>query len=30
MSLHLVDRLHSRALAVRTAQQMEFDWAEAA
>jgi transcriptional regulator GlxA family with amidase domain len=30
MSLHLVERLHSRALAVRTAQQMEFDWAEAA
>lgn len=26
MSLHLVQRLHSRELAVRTARQMEFDW----
>lgn len=26
MSLHLVERLESRALAVRTARQMEFDW----
>jgi transcriptional regulator GlxA family with amidase domain len=26
MSLHLVQRLHSRDLAVRTARQMEFDW----
>jgi transcriptional regulator GlxA family with amidase domain len=26
MSLHLVERLHSRELAVRTARQMEFDW----
>ena len=26
MSLHLVGRLHSRDLAVRTARQMEFDW----
>lgn len=26
MSLHLVERLHSRELALRTAQQMEFDW----
>lgn len=28
MSLHLVERLHSRALAERTARQMEFDWTE--
>lgn len=26
MSLHLVERLHSRALAERTARQMDFDW----
>jgi transcriptional regulator GlxA family with amidase domain len=26
MSLHLVSRLHSRELALRTARQMEFDW----
>ena len=26
MSLHLVGRLHSSALAERTARQMEFDW----
>ncbi|MDE1163865.1 MAG: DJ-1/PfpI family protein [Pseudomonas sp.] len=26
MSLHLVERLHSRALAERTARQLEFDW----
>lgn len=26
MSLHLVERLHSRELAVRTARQMDFDW----
>jgi transcriptional regulator GlxA family with amidase domain len=30
MSLHLVQRLHSRELALRTARQMEFDWAPAA
>ena len=30
MSLHLVQRLHSRELALRTARQMEFDWTEAA
>lgn len=30
MSLHLVERLHSRELALRTARQMEFDWQEAA
>ncbi len=30
MSLHLVERLHSRELALRTARQMEFDWVEAA
>lgn len=29
MSLHLVERLHSRELAVRTARQMEFDWTPA-
>jgi transcriptional regulator GlxA family with amidase domain len=26
MSLHLVERLHDRALALRTARQMDFDW----
>ncbi|MFC6750651.1 DJ-1/PfpI family protein [Deinococcus aquaticus] len=26
MTLHLVERLHSRALAERTARQMEFRW----
>lgn len=26
MSLHLVERLHSRDLALRTARQMDFDW----
>ena len=30
MSLHLVQRLHSRDLALRTARQMEFDWEPAA
>lgn len=30
MSLHLVERLHGRDLALRTARQLEFDWAEAA
>lgn len=30
MSLHLVERLHSRELALRTARQMEFDWVGAA
>jgi transcriptional regulator GlxA family with amidase domain len=30
MSLHLVERLHSRELALRTARQMEFDWQESA
>lgn len=30
MSLHLVQRLHSRDLAVRTARQMDFDWRAAA
>lgn len=30
MSLHLVERLHGRELALRTARQMEFDWTEAA
>lgn len=29
MSLHLVERLHSRELALRTARQMEYDWTEA-
>jgi transcriptional regulator GlxA family with amidase domain len=29
MSLHLVERLHGRELALRTARQMEFDWKEA-
>ena len=29
MSLHLVERLHSRDLALRTARQMEFDWTPA-
>lgn len=28
MSLHLVERLHSRELAFRTARQMDFDWKE--
>jgi transcriptional regulator GlxA family with amidase domain len=28
MSLHLVERLHARALALRTARQMDFDWTE--
>jgi transcriptional regulator GlxA family with amidase domain len=28
MSLHLVERLHSRKLAQRTARQLEFDWTE--
>lgn len=28
MSLHIVERLASRALAQRTARQMEFDWTE--
>ncbi|MFH8133248.1 DJ-1/PfpI family protein [Pantoea osteomyelitidis] len=28
MSLHLVERLHGRALAERTAKQLEFDWTE--
>jgi transcriptional regulator GlxA family with amidase domain len=28
MSLHLVERLAGRALAERTARQMEFDWTE--
>ncbi len=26
MSLHLVEKLHSEALAIRTAKQMEFSW----
>ncbi len=30
MSLHLVERLHSRDLAERTARQMEFDWSASA
>ena len=30
MSLHLVQRLHSRELALRTARQMDFDWRAAA
>lgn len=30
MSLHLVERLHGRELALRTARQLEFDWTEAA
>lgn len=30
MSLHLVQRLHSRDLALRTARQMDFDWEPAA
>ena len=29
MSLHLVERLHSRELALRTARQMAFDWTAA-
>jgi transcriptional regulator GlxA family with amidase domain len=28
MSLHLVERLAGRALATRTARQLEFDWTE--
>lgn len=28
MSLHLVERLHSRELALRTARQLDFDWTE--
>ena len=28
MSLHRVERLHSRDLAERTARQMDFDWKE--
>ena len=28
MSLHLVERLHSRELALRTARQMEYEWQE--
>lgn len=28
MSLHLVERLHGRELALRTARQLEFDWTE--
>ncbi|MFQ1682731.1 DJ-1/PfpI family protein [Pantoea dispersa] len=28
MSLHLVERLHGRVLAERTARQLEFDWTE--
>lgn len=28
MSLHLVERLHGRALAERTARQMEFEWTQ--
>jgi transcriptional regulator GlxA family with amidase domain len=28
MALHLVQRLHSRELAQRTARQMDFDWSE--
>jgi transcriptional regulator GlxA family with amidase domain len=28
MSLHMVERLHSRALAERTAKQLDFDWTE--
>lgn len=28
MCLHLVDRLHSRQLAEKTARQMEFDWTQ--
>jgi transcriptional regulator GlxA family with amidase domain len=28
MSLHLVERLHNRKLAQRTAQQLDFDWTE--
>ena len=28
MSLHLVQRLHSRELALRTARQMDFDWTQ--
>ena len=28
MSLHLVERLADRELALRTARQMEFDWTQ--
>lgn len=28
MSLHLVERLHNRTLAQRTARQLDFDWTE--
>ncbi|MFS0826960.1 DJ-1/PfpI family protein [Pseudomonas phoenicis] len=28
MSLHVVERLHGRALAERTARQMDFDWTQ--
>lgn len=28
MSLHLLERLHSRELAERTARQLDFDWTE--
>lgn len=28
MSLHLVERLKERDLALRTAKQLEFDWTE--
>ena len=28
MSLHLVERLHDRALALRAARQVDFDWTE--
>ncbi len=30
MSLHLVERLHSRDLALHTARQMDYDWKDAA
>jgi transcriptional regulator GlxA family with amidase domain len=30
MALHLVERLHDRDLALRTARQLEFDWMETA
>mgnify|MGYP002144909829 CR=1 FL=1 len=30
MCLHLVERLHSRELALRTARQMDYDWKDAA
>lgn len=28
LSLHLVERMHNRELALRTARQMDFDWTE--